>query len=79
MRRKYANKWEADRAKREQINAYNAKERKAITFRFNIKSDSDIIAFIERLPNKIDFMRTIIREAIAKEKQKDSGENDPQA
>ncbi|MCK9235185.1 MAG: hypothetical protein M0P09_02575 [Acholeplasmataceae bacterium] len=69
IRRKHANKWQADRARREQNNQRLLRTHKSVTFRLHIENDADILAFFEQLPNKVDFMRELIRKEIEASKK----------
>ncbi len=64
IRRVHANKWQADKAKRENDNERLLRTTKSLTFRLNIKQDADILEFFANLENKTDFFRELIRKEI---------------
>lgn len=81
IRRVHDNKWQADRAKKDQDNERLLRTTKSVTFRLNIENDADIIEFFDGLQNKIDFFREIIRREIkelekkqAQQQQKKTGQ-----
>lgn len=45
---------------------YNKKYVKQIAFRLNIKTDADILECLENQPNKIGFIKKLIREYLKK-------------
>lgn len=46
---------------------YNKLNTKQYLFRFNLKTDADIIAHMDSLPNKLGYIKQLIRDDIRKE------------
>lgn len=49
---------------------WNAANTKIVNFRLMTKSDADILAKLDSVPNKAEYLRRLIREDIAREQQK---------
>lgn len=49
---------------------WRAKNIRQIKFQFNLENDADVLAKLDNVPNKQDYVRRLIREDIAREQQK---------
>ena len=45
---------------------YDAANTKSFLLKLNLKTDADIIAFLEQQPNKLSYMKKIIRDDMQK-------------
>lgn len=55
--------------KKEYRNEWAKKNVKQVSFKFNKKTDAEIIEFLSKLDNRTDFLRKIVKKEIKKAKQ----------
>ena len=65
--KKYPNEWQRKKAERAVLNASKKRCYTAFTLRFHKKSDADIIEKLTSVPNRLGYLRELIRKDINNE------------